>query len=145
MERTIRKAEAKDAKKLESFLLEANLNTEGISESIEYYSLLETNSGELKACIGIEPDGNVGLLRSFVVSKGTAHSDIVLLFDRVISIAESKNLKAVYLVTNKENTIAFFRGFGFKVVDKTPAEIIKNPHFQKVLNVDNSVIMELPM
>lgn len=145
MERTIRKAEAKDTKKLESFLLEANLNAEGIQDSIDYYSLLETKTGELKACVGIEPQGTVGMLRSFVVSQGTTQSEIVLLFDRVISIAENKKLKAVYLVTNKESAVTFFRGFGFQAVDDVPPEIRGNHHLHQVLNVDNSIIMELPM
>ena len=101
MEETIRKAEQKDIKRLESFLLEANVNAEGVADSIDYYSLLETKSGTLKACIGIEPVNGVGMLRSFVLSEGTTQVQILLLFDRVIKIAESKKEKALFRTQRK--------------------------------------------
>ena len=141
MEGTIREAEDKDAKRLESFLLEANLDTDGIAEGLDYFSLLETKSGTLKACVGIEPVGSLGMLRSFVLSQGTSQTEIMLLFDRVIRIAERKKLTGLYLATNKESAVAFFKGIGFQQMTEIPADLQTSTHYQQVLNVDNSVIM----
>ena len=143
MEETIRKAEKKDVKRLESFLLEANLNADGVAEAIDYYSLLETKSGALKACIGIEPVNGVGMLRSFVVSEGTSQVQILLLFDRVIRIVEGNNLKALYLATNKESAVSFFNKIGFNTVKEIPVALYNHPHFEQVSNVDNTIIMEM--
>ncbi|SEN52067.1 N-acetylglutamate synthase, GNAT family [Mesobacillus persicus] len=145
MEETIRKAESKDIKRLESFLLEANVNAEGVADSIDYYSLLETKSGALKACIGIEPVNGVGMLRSFVLSEGTTQVQILLLFDRVIKIAESKKLDSLYLVTNKETAVSFFNKIGFITVDDIPPALYNNRHFEQVSSVDNSIIMKMPV
>lgn len=145
MEETIRKAEQKDIKRLESFLLEANVNAEGVADSIDYYSLLETKSGTLKACIGIEPVNGVGMLRSFVLSEGTTQVQILLLFDRVIKIAESKKLDSLYLVTNKETAVSFFNKIGFVTVDDVPPALYNNRHFEQVSSVDNSIIMKMPV
>lgn len=139
----IRKAEPKDIRKLESFLVEANLDAEGLEEYIDYYSLLETKSGELRACIGIEPVNGVGLVRSFVVSPTTTRVQLLMLFDRVISIAQNKQLSAIYLVTNKETAVDFFRGIGFDVVDQEPTELEESTHYKKVTHVDNSITMEM--
>lgn len=143
MEETIRKAEQKDIKKLESFLLEANVNAEGIADSINYYSLLETKTGGLKACIGIEPVNGVGLLRSFVISEGTTQVQIMLLFDRVIRIAESNYLESLYLVTNKESAVAFFNKIGFERVEEIPPTLYNNQHFENVTHVDNAIVMKM--
>lgn len=143
MEETIRKAESKDIKRLESFLLEANLNTEGVADKIDYYSLLETKSGTLKACIGIEPVNGVGMLRSFVVSQQTTQVQILMLFDRVIRIAEANQLKSLYLATNKESAVSFFNKIGFHVVKDIPPALYNHPHFEQVTNVDKSIVMEM--
>ncbi|WP_404330466.1 hypothetical protein [Mesobacillus maritimus] len=141
MEETIRKAEKKDVKRVESFLLEANLNADGVADAIDYYSLLETKSGALKACIGIEPVNGVGMLRSFVLSEGTSQVQILMLFDRVIRIAEGNKLKSLYLVTNKESAVSFFNKIGFNVVKDIPTALFNHPHFEQVSSVDNSIIM----
>jgi N-acetylglutamate synthase-like GNAT family acetyltransferase len=143
MEETIRKAEKKDIKRLESFLVEANLSAEGVADTIEYYSLLETKSGALRACIGIEPVNGVGMLRSFVVSEGTSQVQILMLFDRVIRIAEGNKLKALYLATNKESAVSFFNKIGFNTVKDVPTVLYNHPHFEQVSSVDNSIIMEM--
>jgi N-acetylglutamate synthase-like GNAT family acetyltransferase len=145
LEQYIREAEAKDIKKLESFLTQANVNSDGVADYIDYYSLLETSSGNLKACIGIEPDGSAGLLRSFVLSPGTSQADLLLLFDRVIAVAEKKQLKALYLVTNKEHAAAFFQKMGFLQTEELPVSLYKNSHLKQALNVDNSIVMKMPL
>jgi N-acetylglutamate synthase-like GNAT family acetyltransferase len=143
MEETIRKAEPQDIKKVESFLVEANLDTEGLEECIDFYSLLETKSGTLKACIGIEPVDGIGLLRSFVVSPSTTQVQIMLLFDRVMKIAQNKQLSYLYLVTNKESAASFFNKIGFVVEEDIPEQLVGNPHFTQVKSVDNSIIMKM--
>lgn len=145
MEDKIRKAERADFKKLESFLVEANVASSNLEDYIDYYSLLETKSGTLKACIGIEPVGNVGLLRSFVVSPGTTQVQVMMLFDRVVRIAEGNQLDAVYLVTNKQSAVTFFSKMGFQVEDQPEASLVSHPHFQQLSTVDNAFVMQMPV
>jgi N-acetylglutamate synthase-like GNAT family acetyltransferase len=145
MEEHIREAEVKDIKRLESFLAQANVSCDGVADHIEFYSLLETRNGNLKACIGIEPAGSAGLLRSFVLSPGTSQGDVLLLFDRVVAMAEKKQLNALYLATNKEQAASFFQNMGFQKTEDLPVSLYKNSHMKQALDVDNCIVMKMPL
>lgn len=56
----IRSANQEDLPKLEAFLTEAGVSAEGLNDSIQNFSLMENQEGELKACLGVEPVGNAG-------------------------------------------------------------------------------------
>ena len=140
-----RSAKEEDLSRLEAFLTEAGVSSEGLKDSIDNFSLIETNEGELKACLGVEPVGQVGLLRSFVVSPQIGQPELLLLFKRAFLTAKSKELDALYLVTNKMSAVSFFSGLGFEMVHNSelPDELLEENHLKQALTVDNSTIMKI--
>lgn len=141
----IRSANKEDFSRLEAFLTEAGVGTEGLNESIENFSLMENVEGELKACLGVEPVEKAGLLRSFVVSPQIAQPDLMLLFKRAFLTAKNKELEALYLVTNKMSAVSFFGSLGFEMVNQSdlPEALLQKSHIKQVLTVDNSAIMKI--
>jgi N-acetylglutamate synthase-like GNAT family acetyltransferase len=141
----IRSANKEDLPRLEAFLTEAGVGTEGLDESIENFSLMENIEGELKACLGVEPVEKAGLLRSFVVSPQIAQPDLMLLFKRAFLTAKNKELEALYLVTNKMSAVSFFGSLGFEMVNQSdlPEALLQKSHIKQVLTVDNSAIMKI--
>ncbi|CAM3837509.1 hypothetical protein [Mesobacillus zeae] len=145
MEKTVRAAEAADFERLESFLAEAQQGISLKEGSADYYSLLETHSGQLRACVGIEPSEGAGLIRSLVVQKGTSHEDVLLLLGRVLRIAKEKNLFRIFLVTDKQSASLFLQELGFRetTYEEANSFIGDLEHFKWVSNVDNSIIMKI--
>lgn len=141
----IRSANIEDVPKLEAFLTKAGVSAEGLSDSIENFSLMENIEGELKACLGVEPVEKAGLLRSFVVSPEIAQPDLLLLFKRAFLTAKSQELEALYLVTNKMSAVSFFSSMGFEMVNQSdlPDALLEKNHIKHVLTVDNSAIMKI--
>ena len=141
----IRSANKEDLPRLEAFLTEAGVGTEGLNESIENFSLMENIEGELKACLGVEPVEKAGLLRSFVVSPQIGQPDLMLLFKRAFLTAKNQELEALYLVTNKMSAVSFFTSLGFEMVNQSdlPEALMEKSHLKKVLTVDNSAIMKI--
>ncbi|MBT2678608.1 hypothetical protein J7E38_06305 [Bacillus sp. ISL-35] len=141
----IRSANKEDLPKLEAFLTEAGVSPEGLGDSIENFSLMENQAGELKACLGVEPVDKAGLLRSFVVSPQIAQPDLMLLFKRAFLTAKSQELEELYLVTNKMSAVSFFGSLGFEMVNQSamPESFLEKNHLKQVLTVDNSAIMKI--
>jgi N-acetylglutamate synthase-like GNAT family acetyltransferase len=106
---------------------------------------METMEGELMACLGVEPVGQAGLLRSFVVSPKIAQEELLLLFKRAFLTAKNKELEQLYLVTNKMSAVSFFSSMGFTMVDQSemPVDLLEKNHLKQVLTVDNSAIMKI--
>ena len=68
MDMVIRRAKAEDLSKLISFLGQAKVGTNGVEKTIDCFLMIEDEMGNLQATIGIEPLGQVGLIRSLVMS-----------------------------------------------------------------------------
>lgn len=143
----IRSASKEDLPGLKAFLTEAGISAEGLDESIENFSLMENIEGELKACLGVEPIGKTGLLRSFVVSPQIAQPDLLLLFRRAFLTAKKQEVQALYLATNNMSAVSFFGSIGFEMVNKSdlPEVLVEKSHLKQVLAVDNSVIMKISL
>ena len=141
----IRSAKKEDLIKLEGFLNEAGVSSVGLEDSIDNFSLIETKEGELKACLGVDPVGQAGLLRSFVVSPQIGQPELLLLFKRAFLTAKNKELEALYLVTNKMSAVSFFSGLGFEMVNNSelPEELLEKNHLKHALTVDNSAVMKI--
>ncbi len=141
----IRSAKIEDVAALEVFLTKAGVSTEGLNDAIGNFSVMESQEGELKACLGIEPVDRAGLLRSFVFSPEIAQPDLILLFKRAFITAKNQELEALYLVTNKMSAVSFFSDFGFEMVNQSeiPDSLLEKKHLKQVLTVDNSAIMKI--
>ena len=145
MEPRIRLAEEKDRTRLEAFLERAGLGAIGLAENHALFILLETAEGEIQACAGIEPCGEAGLIRSFVISPAVTEWEMLLMFERLAAMGLHAGLKGLYLVANSEEAVQLFTRMGFQKSPNIPASLIKNRHVQAVLDVDNSIFMNLSL
>lgn len=147
VEMIVRCAQAGDKEKLISFLEKANLGTAGVEESIDYFLLLEDEKGQVQATLGIEPLGEHGLLRSLAVTPKTGENELLFIFEEMFKLAREKELKSLFLATNKHTSLSFFTVLGFEKEEKEnlPQVLFNSDHVKHILNVDNSVFMVLKL
>ena len=145
MQAVIRKAGQQDLGNLIEFLTRANLGTDGVStETVEYFLLLEDEVGNILGSLGLEAFQGFGLLRSLVVSSGQAEKEIFILFTHMLQLAKEKDMRYLYLATNKTVTLPFFDLLGFQPIerDEIPSEFYDSEHIRHILNVDNSLFLK---
>lgn len=143
----VRFAGKQDIAKIINYLEKAKLGTEGIIDSIDYFLLMENRQGEILATLGIEPVGNIGLLRSLAITQTLKEADILLLFNQMLLLAKEKSLSTLYLATNKPESSSFFQMLGFRTLETidVPVQLKQLIHVQHILTVDNSLFMELKL
>ncbi|WP_264739859.1 hypothetical protein [Cytobacillus firmus] len=143
----VRCADASDVENLASFLESANLSTDGIREAIEYFLIMENDSGDIKATLGIEPHGKIGLLRSLVMTSTASEKDLFILFEQILMLARDRDMESLYLASNKRNSLAFFSLLGFKQEEtaRLPEVLFESEHVKHILTVDNSFFLKLSM
>jgi N-acetylglutamate synthase-like GNAT family acetyltransferase len=144
MKLTVRIATLGDIVILKTFLETAQLNTKGINEMIDSFLIMEDEDGQLKATIGMEQFGASGLLRSLVVTASTSENDLLSLFEEMFLLAKNKEIKDLYLATNKLGAMKFVEVLGFEPVDKDqiPMAFLSSEHVKHILTVDNSVFLK---
>lgn len=147
VEAIVRCAQAVDKDKLISFLHEANLGTEGVEEAIEYFLIMEDEQSSIQATLGIEPFGSFGLLRSLAMTSRAKENDLFIIFEQMLKLAREKQVMSLYLATNKPSSVQFFKLLGFEMVDQRdlPQKLFTSEHVNHILNVDNSLFMELKL
>lgn len=147
MESMVRCAQVDDKSKLISFLQEANLGTEGVEETIEYFLIMENEDNSIRATLGIEPLGNYGLLRSLVMTPKASENDLLVIFEQMLKLAREKQLQKLFLATNKKASLHFFSLLGFEREEQAnlPQELFTSEHVKHILNVDNSLFMMLKL
>jgi N-acetylglutamate synthase-like GNAT family acetyltransferase len=147
METMIRMATEQDLDNLVNFLEKANLGTEGVKETVEYFLLMEDEIGSLRATLGVEPFGENGLLRSLVISAGMKENEILTLFEQILRLTKEKDMKNLFLATNKHTSVPFFEMLGFSTIeeDELPEDLYQSEHIKNILTVDNSVFLKFQM
>lgn len=148
MQAVIRCAAKEDLGSLREFLTRANLGCDGLTEeTVEFFLLLEDEDGAIKGTLGMEVFAECGLLRSLVVSPAQAEKDIVLLITQMMHLAKEKELRSLFLATNKGVALPFFELMGFEKVarDQLPAEMYSLEHIRHVFNVDNSLFLKFSL
>ena len=140
----IRIANENDINRLKDFLGQANVNSDGVDLIVDNFILMEDLEQKLIATIGIERVNSDGLLRSLVISPKLEQSQILALFKGILALAKQKELKNLYLATNKQASVEFFTMLGFGQIgkDELPDHLKVSQHLQHVLgDVDNSIFM----
>jgi N-acetylglutamate synthase-like GNAT family acetyltransferase len=147
METMIRMATERDLPNLVDFLEKANLGTDGVKDRIEYFLLMEDESGRLRATIGVEPFGENGLLRSLVITAGMKENDILTMFEQILRLTKEKNISNLFLATNKHTSVPFFEMLGFSTMEEQelPKDLYQSEHIKNILTVDNSVFLKFQM
>ena len=85
-----------------------------------------------------------GLLRSLVVTASISENDLLSLFREMFLLAKNKEIKDLYLATNKLGAMKFVEVLGFEPVDKDhiPMAFSSSEHVKHILTVDNSVFLK---
>jgi len=119
-----------DLASIRQLLASSNLPTDGVESAMSGFLVAEAQ-GRIVGVVGMEECGSYGLLRSTAVApewrgRGVARQ----LVERIIAEAESRGIRALYLLTTTAET--YFPSFGFQVTtrDTVPNEIRATGEFQ---------------
>lgn len=126
----LRTATPRDRNVALTLIREANLPLEGVEDSFPAGYIVGETGERVIAVAGMEKYGSFGLLRSLAVSPDWRRLGIgKALTDRLLALAWTMNLEAVYLLTTTAQ--AYFAGKGFQRVDRedVPAEIQASVEF----------------
>ncbi|MEH7238877.1 GNAT family N-acetyltransferase [Bacillus sp. JJ1562] len=139
----IRTANVQDIEKVTAFLGQAEVSADGIESIIDHFILLEDAEQKILATLGIERIEQDGLLRSLVISQGVDQTNLLTLFKSAISLAKHKELKCLFLATNKQASIQFFAMLGFEQIeeDGLPENIKESNHITKLLERTDPMFM----
>ncbi|MBA4536624.1 hypothetical protein H1Z61_05575 [Bacillus aquiflavi] len=145
MQTVLRRANKCDLPKLIDFLDRANIGTEGITSSVDYFVLMEDVNCNIKTTLGIEPLGEIGVLRSLVLTPGTSEEELLALFEQILHLAKEKEMKEIYLASNKQETVPFLEmlGFSYTGMKELPKKIFESEHVSHLLTVDDLFFMKL--
>lgn len=137
---TLRPAAGSDLAGIERLLTASALPTSGVAEAVCGFLIAESQ-GEIVGVVGMEYRGSYGLLRSTAVApewrgRGLARQLVM----RIIAEAESRGIRALYLLTTTAET--YFPSFGFHNTtrDTVPDEIRETGEFQGVCPASATVM-----
>lgn len=137
---TLRKAERDDLKNIERLLTAAGLPLDGVAEALPTFVVAEAD-GELVGVAGLECCRDNALLRSVAVEPSwRSHGLGRALVARVISDAEARGIRALYLLTTTAER--YFPSFGFERItrDAVPDDVRATAEFQGACPVSATVM-----
>lgn len=126
----IRAATDGDLAAIEALLMSSELPTDGVKEALCGFLVAEADD-RIVGVVGLESCGEYGLLRSTAVApKWRGRGIAKQLVERIVAEAESRNVRALYLLTTTAE--AYFPSFGFQVTsrDSAPDEIRATSEFR---------------
>lgn len=137
---TMRGAVPADIDAVHRLLIASGLPTEGVAEVIDGFVVAES-AGRLVGVAGLEVCCDNALLRSVAVeaawrSRGLGRA----LVTRVISDAEARGLRALYLLTTTAER--YFPSFGFQPIarDEVPNDVRETKEFQEACPASATVM-----
>lgn len=100
-----------DEPAIRALLAAASLPVDDVSTSRQDF-VLAHSGGALVGCVGLEPCGEAGLLRSFAVEPGRRNQGLgTLLFERIVARALLRGVKAAYVLTTSAERFCLAHGF----------------------------------
>lgn len=136
----IRRAGPKDDARIRELLRNAELPCEDITAHLNDFLVAE-HIGSIVGTVGLEPYGDIALLRSLAVAASHRNKGVGRkLYDGVVSHARLKGVKRLYLLTTTAKRV--FRHLGFDDIERNrlPDEIRSTDEFQR-LCPDTAVCM----
>lgn len=125
-----RAANPTDADVTLALLRDANLPTEGVLDRFPAGYVVAEAEERVVAVAGLERHGAFGLLRSLVVSPQWRRQGIgQALTERLLDLAATMGLRAVYLLTTTAQAYFAVRGFAHVDRQEVPAEIRTSVEF----------------
>jgi N-acetylglutamate synthase-like GNAT family acetyltransferase len=139
----IRTANEQDIERVTSFLGQAEVSADGIESIIDHFILLEDAEQNILATLGIERIEQDGLLRSLVITAKVDQTNLLTLFKSAISLAKHKELRQLFLATNKQASISFFNMLGFSKIEEQelPEHIKTSNHITQILETNDPMFM----
>ncbi|WP_449538077.1 GNAT family N-acetyltransferase [Ferdinandcohnia sp. Marseille-Q9671] len=139
----IRTANEMDIERVTSFLGQAEVSADGIESIIDHFILLEDAEQNILATLGIERIEQDGLLRSLVITAKVDQTNLLTLFKSAISLAKHKELRQLFLATNKQASISFFNMLGFSKIEEQelPGHIKTSNHITQILETTDPMFM----
>ena len=141
---TIRPATAADLSAVEQLLVASHLPTVGVKDIIGDFLVAESGQ-DIVGVVGMEYCCDYGLLRSTAVSPAWRSKGIARhLVEQIIARAESRGIRALYLLTTTAET--YFPSFGFQATtrDLVPAEVRATDEFRGACPA-SATVMHLPL
>ncbi|WP_349408834.1 GNAT family N-acetyltransferase [Pseudalkalibacillus sp. SCS-8] len=128
---SFRPAETNDAPSIKQFVAQAGLSSEGIEQCIQTFIILETDKKKMAGTVGLERNGDVGLIRSLVLDKEYSSEELLLrLLKAIIRLADHQGVQTVYLLT-RVTSIFYALGFTEVPYDQVPEELLNTPHLKQ--------------
>ena len=115
-----------------ALLTAEKLPTADLPETLDTF-LVTKQDGEVTGVVGLEIYGNFALLRSLAVDKAYRNQGLAnTLLTEIEALAASKNLKAIYLLT--ETAPDYFSRKGYDKITRAdvPAEVQQSTEFSHV-------------
>lgn len=139
----IRTANEMDIERVTSFLGQAEVSADGVESIIDHFILLEDAEQNIFATLGIERIEQDGLLRSLVITAKVDQTNLLTLFKSAISLAKHKELRQLFLATNKQASISFFNMLGFSKIEEQelPGHIKTSNHITQILETTDPMFM----
>jgi amino-acid N-acetyltransferase len=126
----LRAAAPTDLAAVERLLVASSLPLDGVREALDDFVVAEAK-GDIVGVAGLEVCGDNALLRSVAVQpEWRSHALGRALVTRVISDAEARGLRALYLLTTTAER--YFPGFGFRTIgrDEVPEDLRETAEFR---------------
>jgi N-acetylglutamate synthase-like GNAT family acetyltransferase len=140
---TLRAATTNDLPAIEHLLVASGLPTAGVADTLHGFLVAEhVQSGRIVGVVGVEACcAEYGLLRSTAVDpawRGTGLGK--RLVERAIALAESRGVRAMYLLTTTAER--YFPSFGFvrTTRDAVPDEVKQSVEFREACPVTATVM-----
>lgn len=127
---TLRPARSEDFAGIEGLLVASGLPLAGVREALPSFVIAEANE-TIVGVAGLEVCCNNALLRSVAVDPAwRSHGLGRALVTRVLTDAEARGIRALYLLTTTAER--YFPSFGFRQItrDQVPAEVLATEEFR---------------
>jgi amino-acid N-acetyltransferase len=141
-EASLRQASAADLRAIEKLLEESGLPTAGVAQALGNFIVAESDEGHIIGVAGLECcSGEYALLRSTAVEPAWRGSGLGRrLVTHLIAEAESRGMKALYLLTTTAER--YFPSFGFvrTTRESVPDEIKASVEFREACPASATVM-----
>lgn len=127
----VRPATSDDLAAVERLLAASSLPFDGVPEALPTFVVAEAAGGDVVGVAGLEVCCDNALLRSVAVRpEWRSHGVGRALVERVVSDAEARGIRALYLLTTTAER--YFPSFGFEKIarDDVPADVRETAQFR---------------
>ena len=136
-------ARLQDEAAIKQLLDSADLPTDDITaKSLQHFLVLHVG-GRLAGVVGLDPDGEVGLLRSLAVDPTMRKRGIGnRLVDAAEALAARRGVRAIYLLTTTADRYFAARDYQPMAREKAPPAIASMPQFKSLCPASSTLMMK---